>query len=67
MRNSIVKFLINNNRVKIRTPPYSPNLSSLELVWADMKRYNASQICEKIEEIKIAIAEFLVELTPQNC
>ena len=32
-----------------------------------MKKYIASKMCKSIDEIKMAISEFLNELTPSKC
>jgi len=37
------------------------------MVWADMKKYIASQMCESIEQVSLAISEYLASLTPEKC
>ena len=43
---------------QVEIPPYSPDLSTIEMVWADLKRYVAGKRCKKIHETAKAIREF---------
>jgi transposase len=60
-------FNIYKDLLKIRAPPYSPDLNPIKMVWADMKKYIASQMCESIEQVSLAISEYLASLTPEKC
>ena len=37
------------------------------MIWADLKKYIASQMCESIEQVSLAISEYLASLTPEKC
>ena len=46
-------FFLEQNEIK-----YSPDLNPIKMVWADMKKYIASQMCESIEQVSLAISEY---------
>jgi hypothetical protein len=37
------------------------------MVWADMKKYIDSKMCESLDDLKTAIAEYVAHLTPEKC
>jgi hypothetical protein len=37
------------------------------MVWTDMKKFIASQMCEIIEQVSLAISEYLASHTPEKC
>jgi transposase len=50
-----------------RSPPQSPDLNPIEMLWADIKRFIRKQQCRTITEVQNAISIFHQSLTPQKC
>ena len=55
---SIIKFI---------SPPYSPDLNPIEMVWNEMKNFVKSKFCKTPEEVANAIEEFRLSLTSEKC
>ncbi len=53
--------------LKIRSPPYSPDLNPIELVWADMKRFIRKSPLSSPKDIVTAISKFHTTITPDYC
>ena len=54
------------NDVKIRiakAPAQSPDLNLTELVWADIKKFVSTKLCNNLEEAQLAIDEYRSGLT----
>ena len=50
------------------TPPESPNLNPIELVWGSLKQYLRSHYKPKnLEQLKAGIEQFWLTLTPEVC
>ena len=50
------------------TPPESPDLNPIELVWGSLKQYLRNEVKPKnLEELKAGIEQFWLTLTPQVC
>jgi transposase len=51
-----------------RAPPYSPDLNPKEEVWAVMKKFVLKKRCQTLEELKLAVNQFVRrKLTPEPC
>ena len=53
--------------IKIKSPPLSPDLNPIEMVWNEMKNYVKKQKCKKQSDYEIAISDFKSNLTPDRC
>ena len=51
----------------MRSPPKSPDLNPIELVWADMKKFVRKQRCKTINDVIKAVKHFWKKLTPKYC
>ena len=60
-------FLQINNVIWGKAPAQSPDLNPIEMVWADMKNYIASKLCKNLDDIKVAIGEYRITLSPEKC
>jgi transposase len=49
------------------SPPYSPDLNPVEMVWNEMKTFVRGQFCKTPEEVAFAIETFRLSLTPEKC
>jgi transposase len=50
-----------------KSPPQSPDLNPIEMLWADMKKFIRKQRCRNINDVQNAIAVFHRALTPEKC
>ena len=64
----IEKFLDDKNVTWWYSPPESPDLNPIELVWGSLKQFLRSQYKPKnLEELKAGIESFWLTLTPEVC
>lgn len=52
---------------KIKSPPKSPDLNPIELLWSDLKRYVRKQLCKNSDEVIEAVHRFHASITPEVC
>ncbi len=52
---------------KIRSPPQSPDLNPIEMMWSEMKSFIKSRSCKTKIQIVNSIHLFSKQLTPQRC
>lgn len=50
-----------------KSPPQSPDLNPIEMLWSDLKRFIRKQQCRSITEVTNAIQSFHQTLTPEKC
>ena len=55
--------LVKTQNKKISTPPNSPDLNPIEMVWHEMKTYVRNCFCKTPEEVSTAIENFRRSLT----
>ena len=60
-------ILLDNDILWLKSPPKSPDLNPIEMVWSDMKRYVRSQFCKTDLEVVDAIEDYRLTLTPEKC
>ena len=54
--------------IKNFSPPYSPDLNPIEMMWADLKRYVRSKFCKSKRDVLKYIEKFQREvLTTERC
>ena len=61
------QFFKDNDMIWSKAPPRSPDLNPIENLWADMKKFVASKLCKTMRELKIAVSEFWLTITPEKC
>jgi transposase len=49
------------------SPPQSPDLNPIEMLWADLKRFIRKQQCRSVSDVQSAIRTFHNSLTPEKC
>ena len=56
-------YLENNSFLGAKSPAQLPDLNLSELVWADMKKFVSTKLCNNLEEVQLAIDEYRSGLT----
>jgi transposase len=51
----------------MKSPPRSPDLNPIELVWADLKKYVRMQRCVSEYDAINAVKRFWSKITPEYC
>ena len=53
--------------LKIKSPPKSPDLNPIEMLWNPLKNVIRKKFCRTIDEVVEAVYEFQTNLTPKKC
>ncbi len=63
-RGILERYCINWNKA----PPYSPDLNTIEEVWAVLKRFVLKKRCSTLEKLQDAVNQFVRrKLSPEKC